>query len=129
MNGQQTQAAHVHLPRSHLTARLQEGLTRRLTVLLAPAGYGKTSALRAFVGAAGLPVLWLDRPFETEWRGFLQQLGEGVARELRGGTSLVRALYGGGLPEDPLPLLLADLSAVAGDHVLGFDDLRPVPGD
>ncbi|WP_043713346.1 BTAD domain-containing putative transcriptional regulator [Symbiobacterium thermophilum] len=129
MNGQQTQAAHVHLPRPHLTARLQEGLTRRLTVLLAPAGYGKTSALRAFVGAAGLPVLWLDRPFETEWRGFLQQLGEGVARELRGGTSLVRTLYGGGLPEDPLPLLLADLSAVAGDHVLVFDDLRPVPGD
>ena len=45
--------------RPRLTARLNEGLTRPLVLLSAPAGFGKTTLLSEWVMLAGLPVAWL----------------------------------------------------------------------
>ena len=45
--------------RPRLTARLNEGLTRPLVLLSAPAGFGKTTLLSEWVMRAGLPVAWL----------------------------------------------------------------------
>jgi len=129
MNAPQPPAARIRLPRPRVTALLREGLSRRLTVLLAPAGYGKTFVLQDFVREAALPTLWLERPAETGWRPFLSMLAQGIARRLGGGDSLVHALEGGRLPEDPLPLVLSDLSAVHADHLLVLDDLSHVAHD
>jgi LuxR family maltose regulon positive regulatory protein len=46
------------LHRSRLCQTLEQGLDRKLTVISAPAGYGKTSALVDFAQAAPVPVCW-----------------------------------------------------------------------
>jgi LuxR family maltose regulon positive regulatory protein len=54
---------HPHLvPRPRLTAQLDRGvqLGRRLALLSAPAGYGKTTLLAEWIAGAGLPVAWLS---------------------------------------------------------------------
>lgn len=123
----QPPAAGIHLPRPRVSALLFGGLSRRLTVLLAPAGYGKTTALRSFVRETGLPAVWLEAPAQLGWRQCLHHLAQGIVRQLGGGGLLARALEEGGLPEDPLPLLLSDLNAIAEEHVLVFDDLHRLP--
>ncbi len=46
--------------RAELIARLNEGLHRRLTLIAAPAGFGKTSLASAWMRSCGRPVAWLS---------------------------------------------------------------------
>ena len=46
--------------RTELTARLNAGLHRRLTLLSAPAGFGKTSLASVWTGSCGRPGAWLS---------------------------------------------------------------------
>jgi LuxR family maltose regulon positive regulatory protein len=48
------------LPRPQLIQRLNEAQTHKLTLLSAPAGYGKTTLLRAWAAQAAQPVFWLS---------------------------------------------------------------------
>jgi LuxR family maltose regulon positive regulatory protein len=58
--------------RPHLVERLTVGVDRRLTLISAPAGFGKTSLAAEWAATAGLPLAWLsleqadDRP-ERFW--------------------------------------------------------------
>src|SRR5215510_10404044 len=61
-------ATKLHVPRARpgfvnrprLTARLDEGLARRLILVCAPAGYGKTELLAAWASGGRRPVAWLS---------------------------------------------------------------------
>jgi LuxR family maltose regulon positive regulatory protein len=46
--------------RPHLTARLDEGWKRQLTLVSAPAGFGKTSIVSEWIASSGRPVAWLS---------------------------------------------------------------------
>ncbi|MGB7206875.1 MAG: hypothetical protein WBD37_15500, partial [Anderseniella sp.] len=48
------------LPRPHLVQQLHAGLTSPLTLICAPAGYGKTSLLAAWLPQVPHPVAWLS---------------------------------------------------------------------
>ena len=48
------------MSRPRLLDRLSEGLHKKLTLVSAPAGYGKSTLLGAWVQQAGLPVAWLS---------------------------------------------------------------------
>jgi LuxR family maltose regulon positive regulatory protein len=50
------------VPRLRLIHRLDEGLRlgRRLTLILAPAGFGKTTLLSAWIAGLERPVAWLS---------------------------------------------------------------------
>ena len=48
------------VPRPRLTARLDEGLARGLTLVCAPAGFGKTSLLADWTRRGQRPVAWLS---------------------------------------------------------------------
>src|ERR687885_49770 len=48
------------VPRSRLIARLNEGLHRKLTLIPAPAGFGKTTLVSAWVAGYGQPTAWLS---------------------------------------------------------------------
>ncbi len=43
------------VPRPRLQARVAEGLRRPLTLIIAPAGYGKTTLVASCVAACGSP--------------------------------------------------------------------------
>jgi LuxR family maltose regulon positive regulatory protein len=48
------------VPRPHLLERLDESLTRKLTLVSAPAGFGKTALLSEWVRQRELPAAWLS---------------------------------------------------------------------
>ena len=47
------------LPRPRVDARLAEATRRRVTVVAAPAGFGKSTAVAAWVAGSALPIAWL----------------------------------------------------------------------
>ncbi|HZG68970.1 MAG TPA: hypothetical protein VEZ12_19695 [Herpetosiphonaceae bacterium] len=112
--------------RPRLTERLNAGLHRKLTLVSAPAGFGKTTLVSAWVVGCGRPAAWLS----------LDQGDDDPARFL---TYLVAALQtiaptlGAGVvgllqaPQPPpitsvLAALLNDLTAVPDAFVLVLDD-------
>ena len=46
------------VPRTEVTLQLNVGLSHKVTLVTAPAGYGKTSAMILWVRQILLPVLW-----------------------------------------------------------------------
>src|SRR6266699_705878 len=61
--------------RSHLTKRLQQEAERALTLLSAPAGFGKTTLLAQWFAESGTPVAWLSlEPGDNEPVRFLSYL-------------------------------------------------------
>jgi LuxR family maltose regulon positive regulatory protein len=48
------------IPRAHLTERLQQGVERALTLVSAPAGFGKTTLLAQWLVESGTHVAWLS---------------------------------------------------------------------
>lgn len=69
------------LPRKRLLDFLYSHLDRRLILISAPAGYGKTSLLANFAQDSDLPICWytLDR-FDGDFRVFLEYFVAAIAR-------------------------------------------------
>jgi LuxR family maltose regulon positive regulatory protein len=115
------------LPRPRLHALLEAAVTAPLTLVVAPAGSGKTSLLRSWAAETALPLAWLsldeaDRAPDQLWRGVLAAL-EGVAP---GCTEAVAGLLGrpDGLLE-AVSALLDDLEARDYESkVLVIDDIQ-----
>ena len=68
------------VPRPRLTARLDEGLACGLTLVCAPAGFGKTSLLADWTHRGQRPVAWLsldagDNDPARFWRHVVAALG------------------------------------------------------
>ncbi|HET6939692.1 MAG TPA: LuxR C-terminal-related transcriptional regulator [Nocardioides sp.] len=120
------------LPRPRLHALLEAAVTAPLTLVVAPAGTGKTSLLRSWAADTALPLAWLsldeeDRDPQQLWRGVLAAL-EGVAP---GCTTAVAGLLGRpeGLPE-AVSALLDDLEARDYESkVLVIDDVQLIDED
>jgi LuxR family maltose regulon positive regulatory protein len=63
------------VPRSHLVERLQQGVAGALTLVSAPAGYGKTTLLAQWRASTRTPVAWLSlEPEDNEPTRFLMYL-------------------------------------------------------
>src|SRR2546421_4127569 len=72
---------HPPLPRAHLVrrpqlaARLTQGMMGPLTLVSAPAGFGKTTLLAQWLAESGMPVAWLSlEPGDNELVRFLSYL-------------------------------------------------------
>lgn len=114
-----------HLPRPHLTTLLKDGLSRRLTSLLATAGHGKSSTLAHFLSEVQAPSLWVQLDSrDSDLRTFLRYLAVGIKQELKAGSRLWSYLESDRPLKDPLPLLIADLQECPGDHVIVLDDFH-----
>ncbi|MFC1922701.1 tetratricopeptide repeat protein [Chloroflexota bacterium] len=96
-------ATKLHIPRSRrdlvprprLIDRLDDGLSGKLTIVSAPAGYGKTTALTSWIDHSQLQTAWLsidemdnelDR-FLTYLIAALQQLDEGIGLDVQSALS------------------------------------------
>ena len=63
------------VPRSILIERIQQGMEHALTLISAPAGFGKTTLLAQWVAESGMPVSWLSlEPEDNEPVRFLSYL-------------------------------------------------------
>jgi len=63
------------IPRLDLVSKLREGFSRKLILVTAPAGYGKTTLLAEWASEAEIPVTWLSLDgSENDLPGFLIHL-------------------------------------------------------
>lgn len=113
--------------RSRLLERMKAGSQRALTVIAAPAGFGKTTLAAAWARMRAMPVAWLslqpaDRPRERLLAYVVQALQ--AINPYLGQTSL--ALLQGGSPDGALYALLNDLAEVPRDFALILDDYHSV---
>src|ERR1700755_2373670 len=85
--------------RSRLIERLNEGLHRKVTLISAPAGFGKTTLVSEWVTGCDLPVAWLSLDqsdsdpvrfltyFVAALRAIAPNIGEGILSVLQSSGS------------------------------------------
>ena len=126
------------VPRPHLIERLNEGLNRKLTLVSAPAGFGKTTLLSEWVAGCGRPVAWLSLDEgDKDLTRFLiylvaalqtlaQSGAEGISANL--GTGVLASLQSPMPPpaESILTDLLNEITALADNFILILDDYHTV---
>jgi LuxR family transcriptional regulator, maltose regulon positive regulatory protein len=111
--------------RPRLIARLNEGLGRRLTLISAPAGFGKTTLISAWLTGQRLPVAWLSLDESdgdlARFLGSLIAAVRAVATSV--GAGALGALQAPQPPTDAiLTALLDDLANFPDAFVLVLDD-------
>jgi LuxR family maltose regulon positive regulatory protein len=117
------------IPRPRLQARIMEGLCRPLTVIIAPAGFGKTTLVASCIAGCGMPVAWLsldknDSQVERFLKylvAALQQADHTIGSEAAQLLAAARQAP----PEAVLTSLINDLDT-AGEIALVLDDYQSI---
>lgn len=106
--------------RSHLTERLQQGLSQTLILLCAPAGFGKSTLLAEFLAECPMPTAWLSLdPQDNDPLRFLSALLAAFeTSDLAAGTS-VRTLLT--VPHDLTELSLSAMFALLINDLASHD--------
>ena len=136
-------ATKIHIPplhgnlvnRSQLIQRLNDGVTQsRLTLISAPAGYGKSTLLGEWVSQINIPVAWLSlERGENEparfWNYFITALNAIPQVRLAGIGEAISQVLGSSQPvsmEAELVKLVNDFSGFEERVVLVLDDLHTI---
>ena len=121
------------VPRPRLAARLDEGAQRKLTLLSAPAGFGKTTAVSEWAADRGRRVAWLSLdPADSQPGRFLAHLTAALRTvDASLGEGVLAALDA---PRPPpaewlVTELLNDLATVERDVVVVLDDFHIVDAE
>jgi LuxR family maltose regulon positive regulatory protein len=123
------------VPRQRLIERLDRGTTSKLTLVSAPAGFGKTTLLTEWLAAGPAarakerPTAWLsldrgDNHPASFWPYVIAALRKVAAGIGENALALLRAAPPA--VEAALTALLNDLAAIAGDIVLVLDDYHVI---
>jgi LuxR family maltose regulon positive regulatory protein len=115
-----------------LIERLNEGLYRKLTLISAPAGFGKTTLVSEWIADCGRPVAWVslderdDDPsrFLTYLIAALQTIDANIGRGLAGGLQSFQPLQA--FTETTLTILLNEISNVSENFILVLDDYHVI---
>jgi LuxR family maltose regulon positive regulatory protein len=116
-----------HVTRGNLLVRLDEGGTRKLTLLTAPPGFGKTTLLTEWASAdEGHAVAWLslddDDNDPARFFAYVVAALRTVEPEIGARALAAHATPGTGLVDVVLPLFLNELAALDKALVLVLDD-------
>ena len=126
----------LHLPvtrlelvsRPRLQVRIAEGLRGPLTLITAPAGFGKTTLLASFIVNCGLPIAWLSLDKDdNQVEGFLNYLVAALQETVHTIGSGAAQLLGAARqapPEAVLTSLINDLDTTGGEIALVLDDYQ-----
>jgi ATP/maltotriose-dependent transcriptional regulator MalT len=122
------------VPRAHLVERLQHGMDRALTLVSAPAGFGKTTLLAQWLVESEMPVAWLSLEAEdndpTRFLSYLIATLQTLDAQI-GTTALALLLT----PQPPSPeVVLAVLTndlvdRRGGDVALVLDDYHVITAE
>lgn len=116
--------------RPRLIERLDEGIHRNLSLVCAPAGFGKTTLISEWIAGCGRPVAWLSLDkgdndparflayLVTALQGIKPGIGEGLLATLQSPQPLQI--------ETILTTLLNEISAIAEDFLLVLDDYHAI---
>jgi LuxR family maltose regulon positive regulatory protein len=121
------------VPRPHLLERLNAGLPGKLTLLCAPAGFGKTTLVGDWLAHVHRPAAWLSLDEDdNDLARFLTYVIAAVQTiwpEV--GTAVLALLQSSPLPGSHtlLTLLLNDLAAVPQPFILVLDDYHTIETD
>jgi LuxR family maltose regulon positive regulatory protein len=121
---------HSHLNRSRLIDTLDSAVRRDLTLVSAPAGFGKTTLLTDWAIGAALPVAWLSLDKEDGdparfWRYFLASLDRAsIDAEEPRLSQLIES--GGASSEGMAAALIQDLEDLDEDLVVVLDDYQEI---
>ena len=114
------------VPRPRLTHRLNEGATRKLTLITAPAGFGKTTLLSEWITQYRLATAWLSlHPGDNHLLRFFSYLIAALEALQPGiGEQVYPLLHTAQPPlsEPVLTTLLNALAAIPHDFALVLDD-------
>jgi LuxR family maltose regulon positive regulatory protein len=125
----------THLvPRAHLVQRLQRGVERALTLVSAPAGFGKTTLLAQWLAESDTPVAWLSLDAEdndpTRFLSYLIAALQTLDGQI--GTTTLEILHTQqpAPPETVLAVLISELtSRDTGDFALVLDDYHAITAE
>ena len=118
--------------RQRLIERLNQGLPRKLTLISASAGFGKTTLLSEWISGCGRPAAWLsldERDSDpTRFLLYLIAALQTIAPHI--GESVSGSLKSAQPPsaESILTILLNDIATVPDEFVLILDDYHAVDG-
>ncbi|MGP0585615.1 LuxR C-terminal-related transcriptional regulator [Paenibacillus timonensis] len=112
--------------RRRLTEKLNKGLHRKLTLISAPAGYGKTTLVCEWLSDCGRPAAWLSlEQGDTELTRFLTYLISAlqtIEEEIGAGVLSILHSPQPTPTESILTALLHELTAIATPFLLVLDD-------
>jgi LuxR family maltose regulon positive regulatory protein len=120
------------VPRPRLIERLNEGLHRKLTLIAAPAGFGKTTLVSEWVAGCDRPVAWLSLDdgdndltrfltyLVAALRTIAPNIGEGVMAVLQSPTPAPPPA------ESILTTLLNEITSIQDNFVLVLDDYHVI---
>ncbi len=116
--------------RPHLVERLNEGLERKLTLISAPAGFGKTTLASEWIASCGRQVAWLSLDegdndparFITYLIRALQTIKANIGDDLLATLQSPQPLQ----IETILTILLNEISAIHGQFLLALDDYHSI---
>ncbi|MDH3505482.1 MAG: LuxR family transcriptional regulator, partial [Nitrospirota bacterium] len=120
--------------RSRLTERLNEGLHRKLTLISAPAGFGKTTLVSAWLAGCARPAAWLSLDEgDNDPTRFLTYLVTAVQTLVLSKVERIAPQIGEGVlgllqsPQPPpieaiLTALLNELTTIPDNFILVLDD-------
>ncbi len=122
----QTRQEIVSRPR--LYDQIKKGLRGPLTLITAPAGFGKTTLLTSCFADYGVPVAWLSLDkndnhtgrFLTYLFAAIQEVNKTIGVEAAQGLSVSQEL----LPEIILTSIINDLDVTREEIILVFDDYQ-----
>jgi LuxR family maltose regulon positive regulatory protein len=118
------------VPRPRLQARITEGLCGPLTLITAPAGFGKTTLVASCVAGPGMPVAWLSLDKDDNQAGrFLSYLVaalQEVDPTIGGEAAQLMTGLQPALPEAILTNLINDLDAISREIILVLDDYQVI---
>lgn len=118
------------VPRPRLVERLNEGLHRKLTLLSAPAGFGKTTLLSEWIPQSPRCVTWLsldegDQESTRFWTYFIASL-QGLRADLgNGALALLRSQQTPPITSI-LMTLINEVSAFQDDFAMVLDDYHAI---
>src|SRR4028118_375918 len=116
--------------RPRLIERLNEGLHRKLTLISAPAGFGKSTLVSGWVAGCDRPAAWLSLDEgdndPTRFLAYLVAALQTIAPNI--GEGVLSALQSPQPPstESTLTALLNEISTIPDDFVLVLDDYRVI---